>query len=42
MSKHKSEVLTVKTELKEKFPQAVIIKIRSFPPVIPKIFRIAV
>ena len=33
MSKHKSEVLTVKTQLKVKFPQAVITKIRTLPPV---------
>ena len=33
MSKHKSEVFTVKTQLKVKLPQAVITKIRTLPPV---------
>ena len=42
MSKHKSEILTVKIQLKVKFPQAVITNIKIFPPVIPKMFRTAV
>ena len=42
MSKHKSEVLTVKIQLKVKFPQAVITNIKILPPVIPKMFRTAV
>ena len=33
MSKHKSEVFTVKTQLKVKLPLAVITKIRTLPPV---------
>ena len=41
MSKHKSEVLTVKSKLKVEFPQAAITEIGTFPPVIPKMFRIA-
>ena len=36
MSKHKSEVLTVKIQLKVKSPQT---KIRTLPTVIPKIFQ---
>ena len=40
MSKHKSEVLTVKIQLYVKFPQAVITKIKILP--IPKMFRITV
>ena len=39
MSKHKSEVLTVKIQLKVKFPQTTITKIRTLPTVIPKIFQ---
>ena len=39
MSKHKSEVLTVKIQLEVKFLQAVITKIRALPPVFPKMFR---
>ena len=39
MSKHKSEVLTVKIQLKVKFPQAVITKIRTLPSVFRKMFR---
>ena len=42
MSKHKSEVLTVKIQLKVKFPLAVIYKIRTVPPVFLKMFRTAV
>ena len=42
MSKHKSEVLTVKIELNVKFSQAVITKIRTLSPVIPKMFGAAV
>ena len=42
MSKHKIEVLTVKIQLKVKFPQAVITKIRTLPPVFPKMFRTVV
>ena len=42
MSKDKSEILTVKTQLKVKFPHAVITKIKTLPPVIPKMFRTAV
>ena len=42
MCKHKSEVSTVKIQLKLKFPYAVITKIRNLPPVNPKIFRTAV
>ena len=42
MSKHKSDVLTVKTQLKVEFPQAIITKIKVLPPVIPKKFRKAV
>ena len=42
MSKHKSEVLTVKIQWKVKFPQTVITKIRTLPPVIPRMFRTAV
>ena len=42
MSKHKSEVLTVKIQSKVKLPHAVIIKIRTLPPVFQKIFRTAV
>ena len=36
MSKHKGEVFTVKIQLKVKFPQAVITKIRTLPSVFPK------
>ena len=42
MSKHKSEVLTVKVQLKVKFPQAVITKTRALPQVILEMFQIAV
>ena len=42
MSKHKSEVLTVKIQLKVKFRLAVIYKIRTVPPVFLKMFRTAV
>ena len=42
MIKHKREVLIVKIQLKAKFPQAVITKIRTLPPVFPKMFRTAV
>ena len=41
MSKNNSEFVAVKTQLKVKFPQAVITKIRALPPEIPKMFRIA-
>ena len=41
MSKHKSEVLTVQIKLKVKFPQEVITKIKTLPPVFPKSFRTA-
>ena len=36
MSKRNNEVLTVKIQLKVKFPQAVITEIKTLPPVIPK------
>ena len=39
MSKHKREVLTVKIELKVKFPEAVIINIRNFSRVFPKMLK---
>ena len=39
MSKHKSEVVRVKIQLKVKFPQAVITTIRTLPPVFPKMLR---
>ena len=42
MSKNNSEFVAVKTQLKVKFPQAVITKIRTLPLVILKMFRIAV
>ena len=42
MNKHKTEVFTVKTHLKVKFQQAVIAKIMTLPPVILKMFQIAV
>ena len=42
MSKYKSEGMTVKIQLKVKFTQAVITKIRTLPPVYPKMFRTAV
>ena len=42
MSKHKSEVLTVKIQLKVKFPQVVITKIKTLPLVFRKIFRTAI
>ena len=42
MSKHKSEVLTVKIQLKVKFPQAAMTKMRTFPLVLPKMFRTVV
>ena len=42
MSKHKSEVLTVKIQLKVKFPKAAITKIRILPALIPKMFRTTV
>ena len=42
MSKHKSELLTVKIQLKVNFPQAFITKIRTLPRVFPKMFRTAV
>ena len=42
MSRHKSQVLTVKIQLKVKFPQAVITKIRTLRPVFRKMFRTAV
>ena len=35
MGKHKSEVLTVKIQLKVDFPQAVITNIRTLLPVFP-------
>ena len=41
MSKDRSEVLTVKIQLKVKFPQAVINKKRILPPATPKMFRTA-
>ena len=42
MSKHKSEVFTVKIQLKVKFPHAVITNIWTLPPVFPKMFWAAV
>ena len=42
MSKHKSEVLAVKIQVKVKFPQAVITKISTLPPAFPKMFRTAI
>ena len=42
MSKYKSEVLTIKINLMIKFSQVAITKIRTLPPLFPKMFRTAV